>query len=172
MLLKYKNININFGFEILYFINNNMVLVFEAFRGINASVMEKKFITNFFEELSKPKSYYSNLQLLYNNEAHFTTTSHRVCTLDQIKNLVKKYKSGSKIRVIGTVHHNNHLSNVLIDGRGQGVFVEDTYIRIIDEDGDVIHLLISPPKLHTPIIVSYKRHTGCDFPSMYIPPNI
>ncbi len=146
-----------------------MVLVFTEFRNKKISEKEKTYVKDVLSKLGTTGNYYHDLQLLYNNGSHFTTTSHSLCESSKLKALAAIASSKTKIlTVIGGIHHNNHVSGVLFDSKGSAVFVEDTYIRV-EEDGKFIHILVSPPKLHSPALVTYVRPKGCDFSSTYIP---
>lgn len=141
-------------------------------RGNTMSHSERDFIMHVFEQLYDEKSYYTTLQVTYNNSLHFTTVPFNICTLRNIFNIAKSALSSNKvIRVNGTIHHNNHISGMLLDANtGEKIFVEDTYINITDSYGLTYHILINPPKMYNIVRFNIIQSENCETPLYFIPP--
>ena len=110
---------------------------------------EKKWITHVFKSFEKD-GFYSNLQYLYNNSQHSTTIKNvNICTPEFLEYLALYAKSKKhNIHIIGSVHTNHHVSNVLFDLTSHPLFVKDTYIRIlVDGSTKYDHILMLPPNI-------------------------
>lgn len=149
------------------------MIEFVPHHGGALSDSEKEFIMNVFEQLISPDSYYTTLQLIYNNSTHFTTVPFDICTFQQIKLLVKNaFSRTRKLTINGTIHHNHHRSGILYDYHTKhGLFVEDTYIRVTDNMGVKYHILLNPPKIHSAKLYEFYAAQQCDIPHYFIPPS-
>jgi hypothetical protein len=149
------------------------MLEFKTYRNSTIDEYNKQFITYVFSELGNHNSYYTTLQLIYNNDLHFQTIPFSICTFRQLTNLSKKAFSNTKKLIIqGTIHSNHHASGVLIDAEyGNRLFTEDTYIRVKDEEtNDIYHILLNPPQVSKPRPIFYLLKPGCNKPGYFIPP--
>lgn len=148
------------------------MLEFKTFRGASMNEYNQIFIRDVFKQLSDPNSFYTNLQIIYNNSHHFQTVPFDLCTTREINSIAKKANSTSKTLVVqGNIHTNHHSSGVLVDAySGRKLFVEDTYIRIKDnETSYLFHVLVNPPKINHPVYL-FNPKQGCNVPSYFIPP--
>ena len=145
------------------------------------SEFEKQQIYEMFNQLLHENSFYTHLQLLYNNHKHFTSVSadKNLCSIEQLYNIAQIALSKEyTIFVEGTIHTNNHVSNVLINNKTKKpLFVKDTYIRISFDHIDFIHILMGPPIIETsPVDYYYYNElfldSTCDKPTPFnvIPP--
>lgn len=145
------------------------------------SEFEKQQIYEMFHQLLHENSYYTHLQLFYNNHKHFTTVSadKNLCSIAQLYNIGQIALSRDyTIFVEGTIHTNHHISNVLIDKKTQKpLFVKDTYIRVSFDHLHFIHILMTPPIIETPPVDYYYFNdlfldSTCDKPVPFtvIPP--
>jgi hypothetical protein len=149
------------------------MLEFKTFRGATCDEYTQQFIMNVFHELSNHNSFYTNLQLIYNNALHFQTIPVDICTYRALNSINRKVFSQNKNLIIqGDIHSNNHVSGVLVDAEtGRNLFVEDTYIRVKDvETNEIFHILLTPPKLSSPKPYMYYLSPGCSKPTFFIPP--
>lgn len=123
------------------------------------SDLEQQQIYEMFHQLLYENSYYTHLQLLYNNNKHFTTVSvdKNLCSISQLYNIAQLALSKDyTIFVEGTIHTNNHLSNVLINSKTKKpLFVKDTYIRVSIDHIHFMHILMAPPIIETPYVEYY-----------------
>jgi hypothetical protein len=117
---------------------------------------EKQIIERLFYELQFDNSYYTTLQLTYNNNRHFTTVGadKNLCTYEILSDLGNIAQSEDEtIFIEGTIHSNYHASGVLFErelyeqGIKRPLFVKDTYIRISLDNMNFMHLLITPPNI-------------------------
>jgi hypothetical protein len=125
-------------------------------------------------EFLNPQSFYTILQLLYNNQLHSATVNENVCNFDILKDIVLLAQSpNTEIIVQGSVHSNYHLSNVVRNGyTHQPVFVRDTYIRLrIGNSQNIVHILTSPPIVMEQVPIYLAQYPSCDVPVFFIFPN-
>lgn len=145
--------------------------------------VEHQQISEMFHQLLFSNSYYTHLQLLYNNHKHFSTVTAdmNLCTLLQLFHIAQIATSEEEqhpIFVEGTIHSNYHISKVLFDDTTKKpLFVKDTYIRVSFDRVHFIHILMSPPIIETPPIEYYYFNelfldSTCDKPVPFnvIPP--
>ena len=141
---------------------------------------EKQIIEQLFYELQFVNSYYTTLQLLYNNSDHFSTISadKNLCTYQLLNHLgYISQNENYTIYIEGTIHSNYHISNVLFDKyTNRPLFVKDTYIRFSYDNINFMHLLVTPPNIEGEIN-DYIYHNEsfengiCDLPnSSFIEP--
>ena len=140
---------------------------------------EINFLNHVFNDLLFLDTYYTNLQLIYNNNKHFPTirADKNICTLDKLYNIAMIAHSedpGIAIYIEGTIHKNYHASNILLNVHNMPLFVEDTYIRISYSDNryDFTHILVEPPRINSLYIdYIYSENIDCDRPiSSFIEP--
>jgi hypothetical protein len=149
------------------------MLEFKTYRSSTMNEYSKQFIISVFHELTNHNSFYTNLQLIYNNSLHFQTIPSNICTYRALNNITRKVFSPNKKLIIqGDIHNNHHVSGVLVDSEtGHNLFVEDTYIRVKDEEtNEIYHILLNPPKLSRPRPYMYYLANGCSKPTFFIPP--
>ena len=127
------------------------MLEFAEYMNNTLSESDKEFIKGIIDHLKNPDSCISNIQFLYNNSDHFTTTSNGISSDEDIKELLKKIYSKNQILTVqGNIHSNYHISNVLINCYSMyPLFVKDTYIRLKDINNRVYHILLTPPEITT-----------------------
>jgi hypothetical protein len=137
---------------------------------------EREIIEQLFYELQFRNSYYTTLQLLYNNSNHFSTISadKNLCTYNILYNLgliSQSQNSMDTIYIEGTIHSNYHISNVLFEEyTNRPLFVKDTYIRFSIDNINFMHLLVEPPIIEADNIeyIYYNEsfvNGMCDLPS-------
>jgi hypothetical protein len=137
---------------------------------------EREIIEQLFYELQFRNSYYTTLQLLYNNSNHFSTISadKNLCTYNILYNLCLISHSQNNMDTIyieGTIHSNYHISNVLFEEyTNRPLFVKDTYIRFSIDNINFMHLLVEPPIIEADNIeyIYYNEsfvNGMCDLPS-------
>jgi hypothetical protein len=147
-----------------------MTITFLPHRGQSMSHEEQQYVRKIFSDLNNKMSYYTSLQLLYNNGEHFQTTTSNMCHFPLIKNLAcKAVFTQQTIYVEGTIHKNYHVSNVIQDQDGNGVFCEDSYIKVLDTNGDKLHILIKAPVISTTTPIYIHPQTGCQSMFMISP---
>ena len=81
---------------------------------------EINFLNHVFNDLLFLDTYYTNLQLIYNNNKHFPTirADKNICTLDKLYNIAMIAHSEDPsiaIYIEGTIHKNYHASNILLN---------------------------------------------------------
>ena len=140
---------------------------------------ERKDIVAMFNELLFIDSYYSQLQFLYNNNQHYTTVSaeKNLCDYQTLYAIAKiACYDANPIIVHGTIHNNNHSSNLLVNQKEESLFVEDTYIRISAWNNPYVfmHILMMPPKITVPrdTKIFFKFSNLCEKVKRIIPPII
>lgn len=149
------------------------MIEFTAHRSSIMNPSEQDFILSVFKQMNDRFSYYTNLQLIYNNSSHYRDAPIDICTFSQIKTLAKTaLSSRRKLIVNGTTHHFNHVSGILYDANtNHGLFTQDSYIKVIDETGNKYHILINPPMIDSsPINYHLYPSHHCDTPYFIIPP--
>lgn len=148
------------------------MIEFKTYRNSSMNEYNKQFIMYVFSEFADHNSYYTNLQLIYNNALHFQTIPYNICSYSQLNALSKKAFSNTKNLIIqGDIHSNHHVSGVLMDSHsGNKLFVEDTYIRVKDtETNDIFHILLNPPQIK-PVEIMYLLNPSCNKPKYFIHP--
>ena len=134
------------------------MITFEAFNNNTASASEEEFIKYLFNQLTVQDSFYTSLQLMYNNTQHFTTINSDICNFDEISRII----SGN-ICVQGGIHTNNHISLVLLQESSMPIFVKDSYIRIKDDTGRIYHILTNVPRFEQEVDNYYIIYnTNCN----------
>lgn len=126
------------------------MLEFLQFKGVVASNIEQDYILKILKELKDPNSYYTSLQMCYNNNLHFSSSSYiGLNNYYLIQELVNKiFNESDLVYIKGGIHNNNHISGLLYDSiTGNPIFVTDTYIQIHDKF-KIYHILIQPPLLN------------------------
>ena len=131
------------------------------------SEFEKQQIHEMFNQLLYTNSFYTHLQLLYNNHKHFTTVGidKNLCSIAQLYNIAQIALSIEyTIFVEGTIHTNNHISNVLFNTKTKTpLFVKDTYIRVSFDHIHFMHILMGPPIIETaPVDYYYSNELFLD----------
>jgi hypothetical protein len=134
-----------------------MVLQFDS---AHIDSREKQWIEGVFRDLLNERSYFANLQVLYNHSHHFTTVSSdkNICSFEFLRDLGRKAQhQRNTIKVMGSIHSNYHSSGVLLDSRnGKPIFVKDTYIRIkVEGENGFRHLLVSPPAIENRELINF-----------------
>ena len=138
-------------------------------------------IREMFKQLQYPYSYYSQLQLLYNNSQHFSTvmSEKNVCTHYQLQELAGIANPRNRLEdviVHGTIHTNYHSSNILKDTNGLSLSGIDTYIRIslYDSQQTFMHILMIPPivTIYSPTEILFSPSIECDIINTPIMPII
>ena len=138
-------------------------------------------IREMFKQLQYPYSYYSQLQLLYNNSQHFSTvmSEKNVCThyqLQELAGIASSINSSEYVIVHGTIHTNYHSSNILKDANGLSLSGIDTYIRIslYDSQQTFMHILMIPPivTIYSPTEILFSPSIECDMINTPIMPII
>jgi hypothetical protein len=150
-----------------------MVLQFKTFRGANLNQNEQDFITNVFQQFMDDNSFYTTLQILYNNSLHFQSVPNNICSFKQLRHLSRKASSTNQnLTVQGNVHDNYHTSGALVNySTNQHLLVKDIYIRLKDEEtSEMYHILLSTPIIQQPIAFQYLQSYNCDNPNYFIPP--
>lgn len=147
------------------------MLEFVGHNGNNMNIEQKQFVINIFEQLLHKDSYYTNLQLLYNNKDHFVTVPFSICSFIELKTLGKiAFSNRFKLKIHGTIHYNHHVSGVLYDLKNRKMFVKDTYITISDYHDNKYHILIKAPKLQSLQNYNYISSNNCENALYFIPP--
>jgi hypothetical protein len=140
------------------------MLEFKSYKGTIASDVEQQFIRNVFKDLENPHSFYTALQISYNNNKHFGYSFNGL----DILYLIEKFNSDHDIvEVKGQIHTNSHSTKLLVNAyTGNQLFVTDTYIQVsIPSSGNIYHILLQPPKLHN---LEYWVYLGNNY---FIPPS-
>jgi hypothetical protein len=152
------------------------MIEFKEYRGNKLTKPEEDFIIDIFNNLQYADSYHYNLQLIYNNSTHFTTVSSNfnLCTAKSINNILDiVYHDTEILTVIGNIHHNSHTSHLLFNANNhRPMFVEDTYIKLQDSEGNKYHFLINPPRLTPPGLYYIYNNDECDDSTFFISPNL
>ena len=140
---------------------------------------ERGFVIDMFNQLLSATSHYSQLQFLYNNNQHYSTASsyQNLCTYSILFNIATIATRGpNHINVYGTIHTNNHRSNLLVNENGESLFAEDTYIRISFWNTPLtyMHILMRPPRITIPYQtkIFFNYSNLCDYLVTIIPPII
>jgi hypothetical protein len=123
------------------------MLQFTKFKGAMASDVEQQFIKSVLKDLENPYSFYTSLQMTYNNNHHF---GYSFKGLD-ISHLIEKMNNDNDIvEIKGQIHTNSHSTNLLVNAySGSPLFVTDTYIQVYIPSSDILyHILLQQPKLH------------------------
>lgn len=149
------------------------MLRFAEYMNNSLSETDKEFIKDIIDHLRNPDSCISNIQYLYNNSDHFTTTMNGISTENDIKELLKKIDSKNQTLIVqGNIHSNYHISNVLIDCYSMyPLFVKDTYIRLKDVNNRVYHVLLTSPEITTENYMIKVSESSHDI-RYIIPPSI
>ena len=135
---------------------------------------EQKKVISLLGAVGNPENYYCNLQLLYNNNIHFTTVNFGVCNKALLKDISDTAMGMDEELVVqGTIHENFHESGIILDLTGKRLPVYDTYIRVLYK-GHIMHILVQPPRLTRNMLYIYDidvlMNSGyCDMPHMMIP---
>jgi hypothetical protein len=148
------------------------MIEFVSFRGSLSSNQEQQYILFVFNELLSYNSYYTTLQLLYNNNIH-GHSPFNLCSFQQLQQLLSlAFSKSKKLYIQGSIHDNHHSSNLLLDYNNNPLFVKDRYIRLMDENRSLYHILLYPPTLttDTPYIFNFQNLYNCDLPSYVIHP--
>ena len=140
---------------------------------------ERGYVIDMFNQLLSATSHYSQLQFLYNNNQHYSTASsyQNLCTYSILFNIATIATRGpNHINVYGTIHTNNHRSNLLVNENGESLFAEDTYIRISFWNTPLtyMHILMRPPRITIPYQtqIFFNYSNLCDYLVTIIPPII
>ncbi len=146
-----------------------MTIRFVEYRGQTMSHRDQMLINNLFKQLTNQSSYFTNLQVTYNNSDHFVTVPYNLCDRDVISKLGESALSPEHVIVVqGSIHTNHHVSNMLLDIYGNGLLAQDTYIRVV-YDGKIHHVLMQPPKIK-PVPYMMSLSYQCPIPQFIIPP--
>lgn len=149
-----------------------MTVAFTEYRGQKIrSNQIRAMITTILQSLGNVYSYHSNLQMIYNNEEHFTTVPFRVCNIEDLQRLAyAAYSNNETVVVQGTIHQNFHASGVVLNAKThERMPVYDTYIRAF-YNGTTIHILIEPPSVASPQPYILRAVTSCHQPLHIIYP--
>ena len=152
-----------------------MVIKFSDFRNNRMSAENRELIEYILlAEFNNPDSYYSTLQILYNNPLHFNSPNANfgICTYENLKQIHNiAISKNDVIEIQGDVHSNHHSSAVLIKyPEQQPMFVEDTYIRCRVSGGPIIHIMVKPPTIDKFCPYRIYFHKYCDNVSALIAP--
>lgn len=152
-----------------------MTIKFATYRGASLNSEEKEFIKNVILSFNITDNYYSVLQKLYNHNLHFTTVPN---TLDLCSNnsLLEIYSLANDVNntllILGDIHTNNHISNILVDNKLNPIFCKDTYVSIKHvETNRTYHILIDPPTIPKNKKFQIFFNHLCDFVPYIIMPN-
>lgn len=142
---------------------------FEQYKNFQeTSYSEQLFLENIIKSIGEPGNYYTNLQLIYNNDAHFVNGKFGL-GLDFIQSFPELIKSTTVITVQGGIHCNYHMSNILVGSRNNGLFVRDTYIRIKIGTEGPFHILVAPPIINQENYMVYSDVYNIDSNTIIYP---